>query len=131
MLVCFGNEYFITYKNLTRDRFIESSGVKKDSWAEDLMQRIYDCLLGNVTNVIEEYKKFYQVEYSTLDEFLRKRYGLNESELQTVKDSLPQNYILAHGYFDSESDYNIVQLMEYSSEVVESIKKILVMGENR
>jgi len=107
------------------------SGVKENSWAEDLMQRIYDCLLGNVTNVIEEYKKFYEIEYSTLDEFLQKRYGLNESGLQTVKDNLPQDYILVHGYLDSEGDYNISQLLEFSDELVESVNEILIMGENK
>jgi len=129
MLICFGSEYFISYKNLTREKFIQASSVAENSWAEALMHRIYDCLLGNAVNVIEEYERFYAVEYSTFEEFLVKRYGITDKELDAIKKNLPKDYILVYGCMDSQGDYNTSQLMEFSDEIVESVNEILTKGE--
>ena len=129
MFISLGNEYFVIYKKVTRDKFVQSSGVIPGSWAEELMSRVYDCIFGNITNIIEEYRNFYKVEYSTLLEFLQKRYGLNRNKLKLIRDNLGKNDNLAHGFLDSEGDYNTAQLIEFSDEIVESINKILVLGE--
>lgn len=129
MVICFGSEYFITYKNLTREKFVQASSVAEGSWAEELMHRIYDCLVGNAVNVIDEYERFYKVEYCTLDEFLVKRYGLTDKGLGTIKENLPEDYILAHGHMESQGDYNMSQLMEFSDEIVKAVNEILTIGE--
>jgi hypothetical protein len=129
MFISLGNEYFIIYKKVTMDKFVQASKVTSGSWAEELMNRVYDCLFGNITNIIEEYEKFYKVEYSTFQEFLRKRYGLKNKGLQLISDNLGKDDYLAHGFLDSEGDYNTAQLIEFSDELVESINKILASGE--
>ena len=125
MLICLGNEYFISYKNLTRDKFIKSCCVREGSWAEELVNRIFDCLFANTTNLLEEYKEFFQIEYPTFAEFIQKRYGLSRSKLKKIKGNSPPDHILAHGYLDSEGDHNTAQLIEFSDEIRESIEKIL------
>lgn len=91
-----------------REEFLSVLGVSPKSLGEHFFGKAYEALFVSSIEVIEEYKKFYSVEYSNLAEYLNIRYGitLNDNELESEKiflvTWLPQ--IIDDLYEESELD---------------------------
>ncbi|MFH1900987.1 MAG: hypothetical protein ABIK26_01900 [Candidatus Omnitrophota bacterium] len=122
------NRYFIIFdKRITRNRFIKRAKVKKNSFSGKLMGRIYDCLTSELVDVLEEYKKFYSLEYEAFEEFLYKKYNLDNETLQLILDKLKESksLVLYHKKEYTYGDYSLEPFI-LSETMIKKIEKILI-----
>ena len=119
------DEYIIRLKHwIEKSDFLKAGQVIPDSYAEELLGRIYDCLITHLTNIVDEYQKYYFEEYSDLASFLFWKYNIDEETVASIINDLkPGNYV-GYGLLYSGGNYNIGQfIMEESN--LEMIKRIM------
>ena len=119
------DEYIIRLKHLIeKSDFIEAGQVTPGSYAEELLGRIYDCLFTHLTNIVDEYQKYYFEEYSDLASFLFWKYNIDEETVASViSDLKPENFI-GHGSLYSGGNYNVGQFIR-EKDNLEMIKQIV------
>jgi len=125
------DEYIIRLKHwIEKSDFLKAGQVIPSSYAEELLGRIYDCLITHLTNIVDEYQKYYFEEYSDLASFLFWKYNIDEATVASViSDLKPGNYV-GYGSLYSGGNYNIGQfIMEESN--LEMIKRIVQGLERR
>ncbi len=117
--------YFIVLeKTLNKQYFLAKAQVDANSFAGELMARIYDALTGEIINVIDEYRKYYAFEYRTFEEFLFKKYSIDDQLIKDISKEMLHNKILYHGEKYSNGDYSLGQLI-FSNEMLQRINQIL------
>lgn len=70
-------------------KLIRKYGVKKRSYAGEVLQRVYHYCFGDAVNLEKEYKKYYRAEYDNVDQYLECHLGVPKS----VRDRLSSNKI--------------------------------------
>ncbi len=119
------DEYIILLKHwIEKSDFLKAGQVIPGSYAEELLGRIYDCLITHLTNIVDEYQKYYFEEYPDLASFLFWKYNIDEETVASIINDLkPGNYV-GHGLLYSGGNYNIGQfIMEESN--LEMAKRIM------
>src|SRR6476620_491018 len=53
----------------TQEQFLRRAGVRKNTYAEELMLNLYDDIFVHSKNLREEYLKYYKIEYPIFSEF--------------------------------------------------------------
>jgi hypothetical protein len=53
----------------TRAQFLHRAGVRRNTYAEELMLNLYDDIFVHSKNLREEYLKYYKIEYPIFSEF--------------------------------------------------------------
>lgn len=77
--VKYGNYIFFDKKSVgSVGRLIRRYGVKRKSYAGEVLERIYYYYFGDAVNIKKEYKKFYKNEFDNLDMFLECHMGIPE-----------------------------------------------------
>jgi hypothetical protein len=100
--------YIIHLKQkIDRYNFIKAGQVVPGSYAEELLGRIYDCLVTYSVDIIDEYQRYYIEEYSNLKSFLYWKYNIDESTIDIIISDLKAEDFLALGSAYSGGDYNI------------------------
>lgn len=82
-------------------------GVKKNSYAASVINRIYDYYCRGANNLYLEYVRYYRKEFSDFEEFLSKKYNLFSEEIDTLK-----SFLLYHKDVSYEADGHITDLVE-------------------
>lgn len=62
------------------DEFLEALGVSHSGLGDFFFEDVYKAIFVTSIEVKNEFRKFYSVEYSNLEEYLMIRYGINISE---------------------------------------------------
>lgn len=70
-------------KQLTKQSFCEKAGALS-GYAQDLFSRIYDSIFAESENIYTAYVKYYAVEYDSFEDYLRNKYMLLESQLDSL-----------------------------------------------
>lgn len=121
----FEDEYFIILeKDYNEQTFLKRAKLKKNSFAWNLMRRIYRCLTSEVVNVIYEYKRYYAREYDTFEKFLYKKYNLDSEFIETLLGNLTGKNLLYFRKKYVSGDYAIEQLI-FSDEMKQKIIKLI------
>ena len=77
--VKYGNYIFFDKKSVCSvSRLIRRYGVKRKSYAGEVLERIYYYYFGDAVNIKKEYKKFYKNEFDNVDMFLECHMGIPE-----------------------------------------------------
>ena len=77
--VKYGNYIFFDKKSVgSVSRLIRRYGVKRKSYAGEVLERIYYYYFGDAVNIKKEYKKFYKNEFDNVDMFLECHMGIPE-----------------------------------------------------
>lgn len=77
--VKYGNYIFFDKKSVgSVSRLIHRYGVKRKSYAGEVLERIYYYYFGDAVNIKKEYKKFYKNEFDNVDMFLECHMGIPE-----------------------------------------------------
>ncbi|OGW41165.1 MAG: hypothetical protein A2Y97_02920 [Nitrospirae bacterium RBG_13_39_12] len=117
--------YFIVLnKTVNKKQFLKKAQVESNSFAGELMARIYDALTCEIVNVVDEYRKYYAREYVTFEEFLYKKYSIDEKLIKDISKEMARNKVLYHGEKYADGDYSIGQLI-FSDEMLQRINQIL------
>jgi len=111
--------FLLTEKNINKEKFIKKAKVRKSSFAESIIKRIYDTLTIGSYDVYEEFKDYYSKEYLDLKEFLYKKYNLNKKEIDIILKNFNDKKILLHGDLMNLGRFSVLGLLD--SKMVEEI----------
>jgi len=104
------DEYFVILnRGCRKSDFIRAARVVAGSYAEELMERIYDCLVTYAVDIREEYQKYYSDEYPDLETFLYWKYDVDRATIAEIMENLKAGDFLGYGSVYSGGDYVIGQ----------------------
>ena len=119
-LVKYGDLVFFNKNNrMKKKNFINLFKVKKKTSFYNLYSRLYDFLIGGDTNLYKEFKKYYNKEYKSFEEFLIERYNMDEELLKKFKNR--KSY---YKKFDTMCD-QVVHSLAQDEEIEEIINKFM------
>jgi len=72
--------------------FQETAKITPDTYSETFSKKIYCAVFENSIKPIEEYRKYYQKEYKSIDQFMFWRHGISEEILCQIIGK-PQGFI--------------------------------------
>jgi hypothetical protein len=116
--------FLIIDNNYSVKQFLEATKVAENSYAWKLMKRIYECLRTGNVNIIIEYNKYYKQEYSTMRDYLYRKYNCDDSMINTIIENINQNKVLEFGDVDSGGDYNLGHLI-MTEEIMNTLNEII------
>lgn len=118
---------FIVHKQLDKNRFLAAAGARR-GYAVDMFSRMYDALMGDSIDLVEEFERYYKIEYEDLGRFLYRKWNLSYKAVSEIIKFLKgdPNLTLKRRL---ESSYHGTQLRTFMSEdpMVDRIEKILLM----
>ena len=83
-----GRIYFRQKDIPHKRRVMKALGVKKNTFAGNMISRVYDYFQGAI-NFRKEYKKYYRKEFSSVDKFIQERFNI---ECEDAKKLAEGNY---------------------------------------
>ena len=86
------------------------SGVKKDTYAATIVERLYDYYCRGACNVFLEYLLYYRKEFSDFETFLDRKYNLFPEEIKKKK-----SYFLCHKNLSKQANGHVTELIEDES----------------
>ncbi|KAA8480031.1 hypothetical protein BDE36_2379 [Arcticibacter tournemirensis] len=118
---------FLVHRNLDKAAFLFSAGANH-GYAADMFGRMYDALMIESLDVIEEFNRFYKPEYEALGGFLYRKWNFSYKNVEDILKKLEKNpearlmRRIEYSYYGSE-------LRKFMSEepMVDRIEKILLM----
>lgn len=120
--------FFIYPKNIDiqyyKQVFLKNAKVKKDSYAEKFIGRIYDIITTNVVDLKNEYYNYYYEEYSTFELFLYNKYLIDYEKLEDFKEYKDENYTIYFGDLKDNEGYPLATLIQENPSLIKSINKI-------
>ncbi len=121
------NSILLINKNLTKEIFIERTGVK-DGYSLSMFSRMYDSLTSELIDVDEEYKKYYSFEYESMELFLYRKYNLNTKDIEELLEERNNNTecLLYRKDDNSYGDYGIAQFT-FSDTMYDRVMEILML----
>lgn len=125
-----GKYFLYIHKNLTKKKFIKKADVGKNSFAEQLFERIYDFITSELIDLKREYEKYYSREYDNFKMFLDKKFNIPKSMIEKFQDYEKKhpNLILYRKDWATYGNYNIGTFI-LSNEMKDRIDNILIVEE--
>ena len=105
-----GKIFFIRRRLPKKVHVLKDLGVKRNSYAGNIISRMYDFYFGEATDFTREYKKYYSKEYDTLSEFIEEHYNIDSDRAALYAE---QHYCMKDCF--STIDRNI-ETLEYDSD---------------
>ena len=78
-LSCYKREgkVYIQKKNVPRkSKVMKKLGVKKNTFAGNMVSRVYDYYFDGALNFRKEYRKYYRKEFSSVEEFIEEHFNI-------------------------------------------------------
>lgn len=88
--------FLILDKEMDRESFLSRLGVREGSYAWELGCRLYEAFFPEAVNVIDEYHKYYKLEYTSLIEYIASEYGLETTSLQVIDDQITEDKLVLY-----------------------------------
>jgi hypothetical protein len=123
----FYNSLLLINKNLTKEIFIERTGVK-DGYSLSMFSRMYDSVTSELIDVDEEYEKYYSFEYKSMEHFLYRKYNLKGKHIEELMGERKKNpdCLLYRKDDNSYGDYGIAQFT-FSDTMYDRVMEILML----
>jgi hypothetical protein len=120
-----GDKFFVILnRGCRKSDFLKAAQVMAGSYAEELMGRVYDCLVTYAVDIREECQKYYSDEYSDLETFLYWKYNVDRVTATKIVGSLKPADFLGYGSVYSGGDYVLGQFI-MSDTGLEMVNRIL------
>jgi hypothetical protein len=101
-------EYFVIMnRGCSKSDFLLAAQVIPGSFAEELVERIFECLVTQAIDIGDEYQKYYSQEYSSIEEFLYWKYNVDQKTLEEIIDNLQPGDFLGHGSVSWGGEHNL------------------------
>ena len=117
----------VVNKNLTLDIFLQRAGAMR-GYARKMFTNMYNSIFAECNFVEDEYETYYQLEYTDLFHYLRKRYNVDKEGIDYLMSIKNQNmdYILIA--YDSLScgDGSIDDMM-FQDKLAERMENLLLL----
>ncbi|WP_349674878.1 hypothetical protein [Lacrimispora sp.] len=76
-----GGTIYFRGKDIPRKlKVMKKLGVKKNTFAGDMISRVYDYYFDGCLNFRKEYRKYYRKEFSTIEEFIEEHFNIDHDE---------------------------------------------------
>jgi len=118
------NYILLINKDLTEGEFLKKVKVKKNTFAGNLMERVYENLINEASDLLYEYERFYSREYASLGEFLYKKLLIDKDTINLLLDNFSEEHYLYMGDLTASGNYNLAQFI-LSDDFKEALNKIL------
>ena len=96
------NFLLIINKGITLQRFLEKVGAKT-GYALNMFTHLYNSIFSECHNVMEDYEKYYQIEYTSFKHFLHRKYFIPKYKVEEIVKTINTNSELIIIAFDSLS----------------------------
>jgi hypothetical protein len=117
--------YFVVADYLcTEQQWLSAANVRPKSPAEGIAARVYSCIFGGVTDVVNDYQTYYRQEYRSLWNFLYWQYMIDEDTLERIRQIYKPSQRLLYGDIHAGGDYCLGQYI-MSAEGFPVVKQIL------
>ena len=90
LLVVFDRRYALS-------EFRQVARVAPGSYADELVERIHNCLFKYPRDVYAEYEKYYSVEYPDFAKFLYWKYGVDKDVALKIRDRISDGAYVGYG----------------------------------
>lgn len=118
------NYILLINKGLTKGEFLKKVKVKKNTFAGNLMERVYENLINEASDLLYEYERFYSREYESLEEFLYKKLLIDKDTIKLLLDNFSEEHYLYMGDLTASGNYNLAQFI-LSDDFKEALNKVL------
>ena len=81
-----GRIYFQQKSIPSKRRVMKMLGVKKKTFAGNMISRVYDYYFQGAINFRKEYKKYYRREFCSLHKFIEERFNIEYNEAKKLAD---------------------------------------------
>ena len=113
---------------------LKAAAVKRGSYAEELVERIYAFFIDTAIDLTAEYQKYYKSEYTDILSFLYHKYAMNENDLSKLSVSA-KSYGCLLLIKDRRwgRDYQIESLFEDSeggNDIIMQVLNATLIGDN-
>lgn len=91
-ITCYKKDGIIYFQQKSipcKRRVMKALGVKKDTFAGNMISRVYDYYFQGAINLRKEYKKYYRKEFCTLEKFIEEHFNI---ECEEAKKLAAGNY---------------------------------------
>lgn len=113
-------------RKYTRDEFCSVSNARAGTYAEELVHRIYDALIFYARDLRAEYKKYYEAEYKSFDDFLYWKCEIPDEITQGNLEDIDKYTFIA-----ISSDFGLFSTNSSDDIAINVIKETLsLLGEN-
>ena len=102
---------FFKHKDVPcKRRVMKTLGVKKNTFAGNMISRVYDYYFQGAINLKKEYRKYYRKEFCSVEKFIEEHFNI---ELDDAKK-----------YFDAEMKFNIM-LADVNKLIGEAVRDVM------
>ncbi len=85
-------------RRYTLQEFRASANVVPGTYADEFVERMYNCLFRYPKDLCEEHRKYYAVEYPDFAVFLYWKYGVKRTAIQRIQRIMARTGDLYIGY---------------------------------
>lgn len=115
--------FVVTDRTWTKGDFVAAAQVRDGSYAHELMERVYDCIVTHAVDIREEYARYYAEEYSDIEVFLYWKHSVDTSITVQITERLKPRDFWGYGSLYWGGEYNLGQFIasDVGLELVNSI----------
>lgn len=81
-----GRIYFRQKDIPHKRRVMKLMGVKKNTFAGNMISRVYDYYFQGAINFRKEYRRYYRKEFSTVDKFIQEHFNIESSDAKKLAE---------------------------------------------
>lgn len=82
-----GKVYFRRKKIPRKSQVLKKLGVRKNTFAGNMVSRVYDYYFDGAVNFRKEYQRYYRKEFSSVKEFIEEHFNIeNEAAIKLAMD---------------------------------------------
>lgn len=110
--------------NTFLEKFLKLSKVRKNSFAEKYLKKIYNCAFTSYIDMKEMYTKYYIDEYECFEKYLYNKELLNNNEIKQISKYCKDGYSVYKLNIDSNS-YNISGYLKYDENLIKNLNLLI------
>ena len=107
----------------TQAEWHKTSGASSGSYAAELVERLYNFLIGRSVDLLNEYDQYYRPEYATANEFLSRKYCISPKCLKVLQPIINKNGFIGFVKKYYDNDYQLVWLRDGYEMIFEELMR--------
>lgn len=107
-----------------KEKFLKLSKVRKNSFAENYLKKIYNCMFTGYIDIKEIYRKYYIDEYESFEQYLYNKELLSEQEIKQLRQYFKEIYTIYKLNIDSNS-YNVSGYFKYDENMIKNFNLLI------
>ena len=110
--------------NTYLEKFLKLSRVRKNSFAENYLKKIYKCAFTGYVDMKKMYIKYYIDEYESFEKYLYNKKLLNNNEIKEIRKYCKEGDSIYKLNIDSNS-YNISGYFKYDENLIRNFNLLI------